>query len=156
MRKFAIILLILVSLFFIFGAFHYKYKYNQVVDAPLTKDTVIIKDTIEVKIPIPKEIKILKTDTVYLPSIDDKDTIKALLPITEKVYGDSTFRAVISGYNPHLESLTIYPTTTTITERKLLKMSGNGFKISPSIGVGYGIINKNPDIYIGVSLIYEF
>ena len=36
------------------------------------------------KLPIPKEIKVIKTDTVYLPSIDKEDSIKALLPEVEK------------------------------------------------------------------------
>lgn len=103
------------------------------MDAPLLKDTVTITDTFKIEIPTPKEIKVIKTDTVYLPSIDKEDSIKALLPIEQRIYGDSTFRAVISGYKPKLDSLTIFPTKTTITERKVLKTSGNGFKISPSI-----------------------
>ena len=130
------LVIVLFSLFFIiicWGAFYYRYKYYQVVDAPLLKDTVIVKDTVKIETPIPKEIKVIKTDTVYLPSIDKEDSIKALLPIEQRIYGDSTFRAVISGYKPKLESLTIYPIKTTITERKVLKTSGNGFKISPSI-----------------------
>jgi len=130
------LVIVLFSLFFIiifWGAFYYRYKYYQVVDAPLLKDTVTITDTFKIEIPIPKEIKVVKTDTVYLPSVNKEDSIKALLPIEQRIYGDSTFRAVISGYKPKLESLTIYPIKTTITERKSLKTSGNGFKISPSI-----------------------
>ena len=126
------------------------------MDTPFSSDTIKLVDTIRVEIPVPKEIKLIKTDTVYLPSIDDKDSVNVLLPITEKVYGDSTFRAVISGYKPHLESLIFYPTTTTITEKKVIKTSGNGFKISPSIGVGYGVIHNNIDMYVGFSLRYEF
>lgn len=130
------LVIVLFSLFFIiicWGAFYYKHQYEKVVDAPLLKDTVIVKDTVKIETPIPKEIKVVKTDTVYLPSVDKEDSIKALLPIEQRIYGDSTFRAVISGYKPQLESLTIYPIKTTITERKVLKTSGNGFKISPSI-----------------------
>lgn len=103
------------------------------VDAPIKRDTVIIKDTVEVKIPIPKEIEVIRYDTITLPSTKDSTLFPIVLPLEKQVYEDSTFRAVISGYKPHLDSLTIYPIKTTITERKVLKTSGNGFKISPSI-----------------------
>ena len=156
MKNLVIILLIFLLVILFFGVIHYRHKYYQVVDAPFSSDTIKLVDTIRVEIPVPKEIKVVKTDTVYLPSIDEKDSANVLLPITEKVYGDSTFRAVISGYNPRLESLTFYPTTTTITEKKVIKTSENGFKISPSIGVGYGVIHNNIDMYVGLSLRYEF
>ena len=156
MRNLVIILLIFLLVILFFGVIHYRHKYYQVVDTPFSSDTIKLVDTIRVEIPVPKEIKLIKTDTVYLPSIDDKDSVNVLLPITEKVYGDSTFRAVISGYKPHLESLIFYPTTTTITEKKVIKTSENGFKISPSIGVGYGVIHNNIDMYVGFSLRYEF
>ena len=49
------LVIVLFSLFFIiicWGAFYYRYKYYQVVDAPLLKDTVIVKDTVKIKIPM--------------------------------------------------------------------------------------------------------
>ena len=103
------------------------------MDAPLTRDTVIIKDTVKVEIPIPKEVEVIRYDTITLPSTKDSTLFPVVLPLEKQVYEDSTFRAVISGYKPHLESLTLFPTKTTITERKSLKTSGNRFKISPSI-----------------------
>ena len=128
-----VIILLFILVVFIFGTFHYKHQYDAIVNAPLTRDTVFIKDTVEVTIPIPKEVEIIKYDTITLPSTKDSTLFPIVLPLEKKVYEDSTFRAVIRGYNPSLEQLTIYPTTTTITERKSLKTSGNGFKISPSI-----------------------
>ena len=154
MKKFAIILLILVSLFLLFGALHYKHKYNQVVGAPSISDTVIVRDTIEIKVPEPKEVKIIKTDTVYLPSPTLKDSVDIILPLEEKIYGDSTFRAVIQGYNPILKEITIYPTNTTIMEKSVVTVDKFKYKpnISLSVGYGYGIIHKQNDLFIGVTL----
>ena len=95
MKRFAIILLILVSLFLLFGVFNYRNKYNEVLNAPSVSDTIIIRDTVEIKVPEPKEIRTIKTDTVYLPSPTLNDSIDIELPLEEKIYGDSTFRAVI-------------------------------------------------------------
>lgn len=154
MRKFAIILLILVSLFLFFGALNYKHKYNQVVGAPSISDTVIVRDTIEIKVPEPKEVKIIKKDTVYLPSPTLNDSIDIVLPLEEKIYGDSTFRAVIQGYNPILKEITIYPTNTTIKKTNIVTVDKFKYKpnISLSVGYGYGIIHKQNDLFVGITL----
>lgn len=155
MKNFAIIiLLILVSLFLFLGAFHYRNKYNEVLNAPSISDTVVIKDTVKIKVPEPKEVKIIKKDTVYLPSPTLKDTVDIALPLEEKIYGDSTFRAVIQGYNPTLKEITIYPTNTTITEKSVVTVDKFKYKpnISLSVGYGYGLIHKQNDLFIGVTL----
>ena len=155
MRKIAIIiLLILVSLFFLFGAFHYRNKYNEVLNAPSISDTVIVRDTVQIKVPEPKEVKIIKKDTVYLPSPTLNDSIDIALPLEEKIYGDSTFRAVIQGYNPTLKEITIYPTNTTIKKTNIVTVEKFKFKpnISLSVGYGYGMIHKQNDLFIGVTL----
>ena len=105
---------------------------------------------------VAKEYKVTKKDTVYLPSPTLDDTIDVILPLEEKVYEDSTFRAVISGFKPSLKELTIYPTTTTITEKKLIRTQEKGFKLRPSIGIGYGLTNRKPDLFLGISLTYNF
>lgn len=120
------------------------------MNVPLTRDTIIIKDTVEVVIPIPKEIEVIRYDTITLPSTKDSTLLPILMPIEQKIYGDSTFRAVISGYKPKLESLTIYPTKTTITERKSLRTSGNRLKISPSIRYWLWYNKQEPRYLCGI------
>lgn len=31
-----------------------------------------------------------------------------------------------------------------------------GLKVAPAVGVGYGVINRKPDIWVGVALTYNF
>lgn len=154
MKNFAIIILLILVSLFLFGAFHYRNKYNEVLDAPSISDTVIVRDTIEIKVPEPKEVKIIKKDTVYLPSPTLNDSIDIALPLEEKIYGDSTFRAVIQGYNPTLKEITIYPTNTTIKKTNIVTVDKFKYKpnISLSVGYGYGIIHKQNDLFIGVTL----
>ena len=69
--------------------------------------------------PIPAEE--LDTVRAYFTTIEH-DTVAVDVPIEHKVYQeDSLYRCEISGYIPNLESLTIYPTITTITIREKVK-----------------------------------
>lgn len=151
MKKILVIIVIVLGVV----AVSYRNKYNQLATATITQDTVIVRDTIIIKVPTPK-VEEIRTDTVFLPSVKDSTLLPVLMPMERKVYTDSTFKAVISGFQPKLESLSIFPTNTTITEKRVVKSSGNGLKISPSVGVGYGVINRDLDVYIGVSLQYNF
>lgn len=155
MKKIAIIIYILILCSLGFGVLRYYRLYHNVLNAPTSRDTITVTDTIKIA-PVVKEIKIIQQDTVYLPSPTLDDTIDVILPLEEKVYEDSTYKAVISGFQPSLKELTIYPTTTTITEKKLIRMKEKGFKLHPSIGIGYGIVNHKPDIWVGLSLTYNF
>ena len=40
--------------------------------------------------------------------------------------------------------------TNTIIKRQ------KGLKVAPAIGVGYGVINRKPDIWVGISVSYNF
>ena len=156
MKRIAIVINIIILFSLLCGVLRYYELYHNVLNAPIIKDTITITDTITVTAPPVKENKVTRKDTVYLPSPTLDDTIDVILPLEEKVYEDSTFRAVISGFKPSLKELTIYPTTTTITEKKLIRTKEKGFKLRPSIGIGYGLINKEPDLYLGISLTYNF
>lgn len=156
MKKTAIVIYIFILFSLLVGVLRYYELYHNVLNTPIIKDTITITDTITIIAPPVKEKKITKKDTIYLPSPTLDDTIDVILPLEEKVYEDSTFRAVISGFKPSLKELTIYPTTTTITEKKLIRTQEKGFKLRPSIGIGYGLINREPDLYLGISLTYNF
>ena len=57
-----------------------------------------------------------------------------------------SIRFDLKGYNVRDKEII----TKTITKRQ------KGLKISPSIGVGYGVINRKPDIWVGVGISYNF
>lgn len=57
-----------------------------------------------------------------------------------------SIRFDLKGYNIHDKEVI----TKTITKPQ------KGFKISPSVGVGYGVVNRKPDIWVGVSISYNF
>lgn len=57
-----------------------------------------------------------------------------------------SIRFDLKGYNVKDKEII----TKTITKRQ------KGFKVSPVVGVGYGVINRKPDIWIGVGISYNF
>lgn len=119
-------------------------------------DTITITQIDTITIIKPQPIveyrdRIIK-DTLY--SIDSIP-VPVNLPIEVKVYQDSSYRAVISGYKPELDSIYIfnrnqiqYINKTTYKTKK--------WSISPSIGFGYGMFNRKFDVYVGLSIGYSF
>lgn len=106
----------------------------------IKRDTVevVIIDTEFVETPVPVYREIVRTE--YLAVTDTivrNDTAYIQVPIERKVYQDSTYRAVISGYKPNLDSLWVYNTThyVTITEKVKEKASKWGFNATIGPGV---------------------
>lgn len=78
--------------------------------------TVKITDTVEVPEPIPYLIE--NTDTVYVTQmyVGNGEPLEVPLIKQTVTYSDSTYKAVVSGYNPKLEYVETYNTTHYITE----------------------------------------
>ena len=117
----------------------------------IKKDTVILHDTIYYNNPVPTYITKLKTDTIFI-----SDTVYTVLPIEQKTYSDdSTYTLQISGFKANLDYIEVYPRTTYITQEKVsyIKRKQPFFEFKPSIGMGYGIFNRNVDLFVGASLI---
>ena len=101
-----------------------------------------------------------KTDTVYQEKIQ-KDTT---LQVTRKTYdidNDSVgAHVVVSGVNPKVDSLSIWSKKTYYSVNKTIiktipMKDTKKFKIYPTIGVGYGVFSRKPDMYIGVGFTYK-
>lgn len=81
------------------------------------------------------------------------DSVEVELPITQKVYGDSTYRAWVSGYRPNLDSIDVYRKTVTI-ERTLVQKPKR-WCIGVTGGYGYGLLHGRPDVFVGVGVSYR-
>ena len=69
-----------------------------------------LRDTL--RIPIPTYHETVASRTVTTTA---RDTDSITLQAVSRVYSDSTFRAVVSGIDPRLDSLTLFRTTPTVT-----------------------------------------
>lgn len=82
-----------------------------------------------------------KADTVF-----HTDSIFVYLPFERKVYEDSTYRAVISGYQPVLEEIDVYGKETIIYKDKTAP------RLSPYVSGGIGL---NGDVSLGGGLFFK-
>lgn len=125
-------------------------------------DTVRIRDTIRVPHPVPVKSRIVDSIPVPVPVTDTlwlHDTLYVSLPREQRTYTDSTYTAWISGYRPQLDSILIYPLTTTINNTTTITHKHKSPRFSIGLQAGYGVtINNNqikPAPYIGVGLSYS-
>ena len=98
-------------------------------------DTCIVVDTLCVSTPVFRYSYIHDTVRTYFTTLQH-DTVQVDVPIERRVYAeDSVYRAVVSGWRPRLDSLTIYPTTTTITIREKVRSPkfSFGLTVGPSV-----------------------
>lgn len=78
------------------------------------------------------------------------DSVEVVVPITQRVYADSMYRAYVSGYRPRLDSIFVYPRTSYITTT--VKEKPKRWGIGLQAGYGYSPGNgMSPYIGIGVS-----
>lgn len=98
-----------------------------------------------------------KTEVKYVPEnaetgtlpndIHPKDTFRIQVPITQKVYKDSNYVAYVSGFHVNLDSINVQSKVITYTKTVT---KHNAFYIGLTGGMGYGLISKKPDVFIGV------
>ena len=84
---------------------------------------------------------------------DTGDSIEITLERTQLTYRDSLYTAYVSGYDARLDSLVItYPT---ISEKRTVVKSARRWSVGVQAGYGYGIMNRKPDLYIGMGVEYR-
>ena len=84
---------------------------------------------------------------------DERDSAAVVIPITQKRYENEDYRAYVSGYEPNLDSIFVFPKTTVIHERSY--KPPNKWHIGVQCGVGYTIKSKQFEPFIGVGLSYS-
>jgi hypothetical protein len=76
-----------------------------------------------------------------------QDSAKVVIPITERTYEDSIYKAVVRGYNPELVSLDIYNTTKYYPVVEKVKIKP---KVVISAGLYGGFGSKGADYGLGI------
>lgn len=97
-------------------------------------DTCTVYDTIVRYRPVFRYSYIRDTVRAYFTTVRH-DTVLAAVPIERRVYAeDSLYRAVVSGWRPSLDSLTLYPKTTTITIREREVVPRSRWSVGATVG----------------------
>ena len=159
MNKYKISTILLTVLSIILLALTIYYATNQKVEyrETIKRDTTVIHsfDTI-----ILTKKDIVYKETIVLDTVFVKDT--ALL-FEQKVFEDSISTIYISGVNPELDSIEYrIPKDTLIVNKEIIQTIqqkesfwNNRFTISAGLFAGYGLINKQPDVFVGVGCAFR-
>lgn len=117
----------------------------------------VVKETDTINEPVHDPSYVFDVEEIELPypifvyqkgdTVKGLDTIYVPLPIQRKVYETDLYRAVVSGYRPNLDSITIYH------KREIVYQKDRRWGLGV-IG-GYGIGKNGFSPYIGVGLYYR-
>ena len=115
-------------------------------------DTLVRHDTIRIESPV--EIRRIKTtDTLILPITDTlrvHDTVYLVLNRQIKEYRDSLFYARVSGYDPTLDFIEVYPKTMVISKTETTTLNPSAWRYGVTVGLDYGMyITPNVGAEIG-------
>lgn len=138
----------------IFAAFAFGVNYGEKrAECNYTErvDTLVVFDTItRVKPVYIASTPIIRYDTLRL-----RDTIAVPVPIERRVYADSNYRAVVSGWHPSLDSISVYPATKIITiERERVEKERSRWGLGIQAGAGLSA-NGIAVPYVGVGVQYN-
>ena len=150
--KISTIILAIVSLSLLVSTVHYANNTQVKYETVTKNDTIVIKsiDTITIE-----KNSISYRDIIVLDTIFVKDT--AML-VEQKVFSDSLSTIYISGVNPELDSIEYRIPRDTVqieiekiqTVKEQESFWHNRFTISAGVFAGYGLINRQADVFIGV------
>ena len=113
---------------------------DSIIREPLPAETINTGRVVYLRIPVPGP-----SDTITL-----HDSIDVPVPIYQKRYEDSLYTAWVSGYEPNLDSINLRLPTITETVTKTIVKPSPLITVGIQAGAGYGVINRKPDIYVGV------
>ena len=113
---------------------------DSIIREPMPAETISTGKVVYIKIPVPGD-----RDTITL-----YDSIEVPVPIVQKRYDDSLYTAWVSGFEPSLDSIDLRMPTITETINKTIVKPSPLITLGIQAGGGYGIINRKPDLYIGI------
>lgn len=136
----------------------YRAAVAELIEEPKA-DTLVVKDTVTVEFPVP--ILTTITDTIlaaYPDIVIIHDTTFVQLPKERKEYSGKDYHAVVSGFQPSLDLIQVFPETKTITQTiSVAPQKRSHWSIA--LQAGYGLTLQNSHItplpYIGAGISYS-
>lgn len=140
-------------------------RYNNPTQETTTKtivrtDTIIKRDTLYKEIIKPTYIteEVIRRDTIKADTtIEIKQREYLTIINNDSITGD--IRAVVSGYEPSLDTLQYsfsIPERTITIYKESIKVKKQHFNFSVGVGLGYGVIHKKADVFVGGMVGYSF
>lgn len=128
------------------------------------RDTMVRFDTVRVEVAQPTSERKVRLDTVRVETVRRDtvfvaDSVEVVLPVLQREYTDTLYRLWVSGYEPRLDSIEVYPRTVTISERveTVRQRSGGifGGRLGLGLSAGYGYTGRGFGPFVGVGLTWS-
>jgi hypothetical protein len=116
-------------------------------------DTIVVRDTLRDTVFVPREVYIVRVDTVFVGTPGDTVLFEAIVPIERKVYAAGDYRAVVEGFRPELVEMELYRQTTFVARETTRTRAPEKWGVG--LQAGYGISQKGAAAYIGVGIQYR-
>lgn len=114
----------------------------------IKSDTITIERVVRDTLPVVKKEYVYSIDTIKY-YINDTTLIYVPINIERKEYLTDDYKAIVEGYKPKLSFIEIY-NKDRIINKEMTETKIKRFGIGIQAGAGYGLINKKPDLYIGI------
>ena len=148
------------------ASFHSDTSYVTVVDTvtfyqPIPRDSVVVRyvtRVLKVAEPDYDASGTVAIDTLCVETAENQlvgDSVLVKVPITQKVYSDSSYTAYVSGYETNLDSIFIRHKEVTMTIVKTETIEQKKFRrwnVGIIGGYGYGFLSKQFEPFIGVGV----
>lgn len=135
------------------------------VDTVTLSDTLYLHDTLTVDNPVPYLVEKVKTDTVFTQAGDTIQLVTETKKYEENIIQDqdtAVVKAQITGINAEIDTISVMfnrrEVINTIEITKYIEKKRkflDRWHFCPNMGVGYGIFNRKPDVYIGIGVGFE-
>lgn len=139
MKKNIIIIIITLVALLLLGALLRREHFREVTKMVQT-DTVYVYDTIRIDKPVQISIK-ETSDTLILPIRDTirlRDTVYLVMNRQIKEYRDSLYYARVSGYEPSLDFIEVYPKKMVISKKETTTIGPSNWRFTLDCGLDYG------------------
>ena len=133
-----------------------SHKHENIPQPNIKIVSEIVHDTVYISKPIIKDSIIIRYAEIKVPQIDTItqyiDTVSIELPIVQKEYADTSYRAWVSGYMANLDSIHILQNTRTVTNTVTLQKTN---RWGVGVQVGIGIMPNKIQPYVGIGVTYN-
>lgn len=113
---------------------------NHFCDATkMVTDTLVVRDTHVIEKPV--LVERTRKETLLVPVHDTtivNDTIYVSLPMESRTYKGEEYLAVVSGYQPSLDLIEVYPKTMVVSKTETTTLKPSPWHYSLDIAVNYG------------------
>lgn len=140
--------------FGLWSAHHFRYEAPEDPAAIVRVDTLVVRDTLVQYKPVPFNVYVVDTVWYEVPVYGGRDTVYLPLPREVKEYRDSSYRAIVSGVYPSLDTIDIYRRTVYVNTVERVQIPAPRWSWGVQAGVG---VNTSGGVapYVGVGIQYR-